>query len=487
MSRFTGLDFEAETRRAPQAVVGAFTYDATEPKNRRLAPTGALWSEDRELPATRRRSLVSGVRDLRRNFAIAAWAIRKHLDYVSSFRFRADTGVPELDDQIDRFIEIASRPQNFDVAGRHSLRRFVRLMEACRVVDGDVFALKLNDGTLQAIEGDRVRQPENYDPAFSPVPERFINGVKVDDYGRPLSYAIHRRGPMGQSFEFERTIAASKAIHHAWLDRFDQTRGISPLASALNTYRDIYEGFDYALAKAKVAQMFGLVFYRDAIDPAGEVTASGESSNRYDVDFGRGPVLLDLDPGDKAEFLENKTPPTEFREFCETMIGVALKALDIPQSFYDEAHANFHSTRGAFNLYQKSARSKQEDVRAVLDQWTLWRLQMAIVNGEITVPAGKTIADLRWQWMPDGVQWWDAETEIRADAMAISGGFDNWERVTRERMNADIYDNIDANARVLEYAKSKGVQLVLPASGVAPVDPTMAGGNQVNGGGNAPA
>jgi capsid protein len=483
MSRLDTLDGGRETRRA--VAIGGFAYDATEPKNRRAAPSGNLYSEDRELATARRRTLVSGARDLRRNFAIAAWAIRKHLDYVSSFRFRADTGNPGLDDQIDRLVEIAARPQNFDAAGRHGLRRFIRLMEACRVVDGDILAIKLADGTLQAIEGDRIREPQGGSREFMPPPGAFINGVKVDDAGRPLAYAVHRRGPNGNGFEFERTIAASKVIYHAWLDRFDQIRGISPLAAAMNTYRDVYESFDYALAKAKVAQMFGLVFYRDAVDPAGDVTASSDSSSRYDVDFGRGPVLLDLDPGDKAEFLENKTPPTEFQSFCTTMISVALKSLDLPFSFYDEAHANFHSTRGAFNLYLKSARAKQEDVRAVLDQWTLWRLQLAIVNGEVTLPAGMTIGNVRWQWMPDGVQWWDAETEIKADAMAISGGFDNWERVTRERMNGDVYDNIDANARVLEYAKSKGVQLVLPAQGVAPLTTDMSGGNTGNGGGNA--
>jgi hypothetical protein len=52
-------------------------------------------------------------------------------------------------------------------------------------------------------------------------------------------------------------------------DRFDQLRGISPLAAAINTLRGTYEGFDYALAKAKVAQMFALAFYREAVNRAG--------------------------------------------------------------------------------------------------------------------------------------------------------------------------------------------------------------------------
>ena len=35
-----------------------------------------------------------------------------------------------------------------------------------------------------------------------------------------------------------------------------------------------------------------------------------------------------LDPGDKAEFLESKSPSTEFQAFSQVMVSVALKALD---------------------------------------------------------------------------------------------------------------------------------------------------------------
>jgi hypothetical protein len=62
-----------------------FGYDAVESKNRRQAPTGRLRSEDKELLPHQRRKLTSAARDIHRNFTIAAWAIRKHLDYVSTF------------------------------------------------------------------------------------------------------------------------------------------------------------------------------------------------------------------------------------------------------------------------------------------------------------------------------------------------------------------------------------------------------------------
>lgn len=42
-------------------------------KNKRLAPTGILRSEDSELPPTERRKLLSATRTLHRNFSVAAY------------------------------------------------------------------------------------------------------------------------------------------------------------------------------------------------------------------------------------------------------------------------------------------------------------------------------------------------------------------------------------------------------------------------------
>jgi len=102
-----------------------FGYDAVESKNRRQAPTGRLRSEDKELLPHQRRKLTSASRDIHRNFTIAAWAIRKHLDYVSTFSFQSRTGSAELDGRIEDLTDWWSRPANCDVAARHSLAQAI--------------------------------------------------------------------------------------------------------------------------------------------------------------------------------------------------------------------------------------------------------------------------------------------------------------------------------------------------------------------------
>jgi len=149
---------------AVSSILRRFGYDGADTsKKTRRAPTSALVSEDRQLTAQKRKVLQSAARDLSRNFSIAAWAIRKHLDFVSSFKFQSRTGDESLDRDIDGLMTWWSRPENCDAAGRHGLPRMLRLAEERRTVDGDVFLVKLTGqrvrGKLQAIEGDRVVDP----------------------------------------------------------------------------------------------------------------------------------------------------------------------------------------------------------------------------------------------------------------------------------------------------------------------------------------
>jgi capsid protein len=434
-------------------------YDATETRGRRKAATETLATEDRELNAIRRRRLIGGARDIARNYSAAAWAIRKHLDYTATFKLQARTDDEGLNQAIEDYIEEWSKPENCDVAERHDLHRMIRLAEARRIIDGDCFLLKLREGRLQAIEAERIATPPGeieYDT--------YTHGIRTDSAGRAAGYALCTRNPTGRGVgAMEREIAARFLIHHAAFDRFDQIRGISPLAAAYNTLRDTYEAFDFALAKLKVSQLFAMAFYRDAIDPVGSITPSAEDAetgDRYDVDFGRGPVKLELEPGDKAEFLESKTPSAEFQNYTATMIALALKALDIPFSFYDESFTTYSGARQALLMYEQSAEAKRRDVRAVLNNITRWQLYLATIDGRLALPRGMTAEAIKWEWVPAGLPWIDPLKEITADISAIQAGLDSTAAVCK-RAGVDAYDLARQEAAYQAYRASLG----LPAAG----------------------
>lgn len=457
---------------APDGTLTQFGYDAVKNKNKRRAPTRIIKSEDKELDKKDREKLIGTTHEVHRNYSVIAWAIRRHLDYVSSFKFQSKNRIGDLDDRIEMLMKRWGR--NCDVSKRHPLRRLTRLIEELRVMDGDAFVYKLADGRIQVIESDNVDLaqdglPDNYarnQNKPNDEKDEFIHGVKLDKDGAPVQYALCERNKNGTRKVHKGFIRAEHVIHVGYFDRINQVRGISPLASAINTFQDTYEGFDYMLQKMKISQLFGLVFYRDADESPGQVTDGGDGAgDGYSVDFGEGPQMLDLEPGDKAEFLESKSPASETQAFMQLMIQVGLKALDIPYSFFDESHTNFYGSRGGLMQYLKSCDEKRAQLADLLDELTLWRLRLFVEDGDLILPDGMTVDDLKWEWIPDGVPWWDPAKEVRGHVMAIAAGLDTPQRVCRAT-GTDYYENIDAIREANEYAQSQGVRVVYTGTGL---------------------
>jgi len=460
--------------------IGPFTfgYDAISAtgSGRRRAPQTRIKAEDILLPDRDRKKLVATAQDVQRNFSIAAWAIRKHLDYITSFTFQSKLG-SDFDDEVEAFVRWWGDRNNCDLRRRHPLRRITRMAEARRIVDGDVFLLKLagegqSRGKLQAIEGDRVATPSKGPNGFKA--DQWTNGIKTSASGIPQEICINRRSSNG-NLEFERIIKAYDAFHYGWFERFDQLRGVSPITAALNTLQDTYEGFDMAFAKLKVSQLFALAFFRDAdvgFDGTRATTDAnddGIADSGHEVDFGSGPIQLDLNVGDRAEFLESRSPATETVAFLQMMVHISLKALDLPYSFFDEAHTNFFGSKGALQNYIKSCDNKRADLIELLNEVTAWRLGMAIYDGDLILPHGLQYRDLVWEWVPAGIPWWDPSKEVRGHTMAIAAGLDNPQRICRET-GTDFFENVDAIAEAMEYARSRGVTLQMATTGTSSMD-----------------
>lgn len=456
-------------------------YDAVENTKKRRSVAISTKSEDEDLKGDKRAKLITLTHDARRNMSLAAWAIRKHLDYVASFTFKATTGDSAADDLLEAFVKRCSTKSMFDAARRHPMRRWIRIAEAMRTLGGDIGIVKIADGRLQAIEGDRIG---NF-AGKTPVPG-WVAGVKIGLGGVAESYAIGHRTSVG--FEFERIVEAQNLILHGYFDRFDQVRGVSPLAPGLNAMRDVYEASELALAKMKVAQLFALAIYSDAKESVGNNEPWSGSDNeegeeedegddadageRYKVSLGEGPIKLELDGQDRAEFLESKSPSLEHQQFTNTTIALSLKSLDIPFSFYDEAHTNFSGARQGTLLYEKSAEVKRDDNRDLLNEWLAWRVAIGVDSGEIVLPSGVPLDRMVGSWMSSGVPWLDPLKEINANIASRNAGFDSTPSIAKYT-GKNAYDLADEEAEYQAYRAELG----LPNSLVGPGAITV---NEVN-------
>lgn len=438
----------------------SFAYDgADQPvSGRRKSATPLVGVEDEVLTRDRRDRLTANSRDLSRNFALVDWMIRRHLDYVASFGLHVETSDDGLRSDLESWAREWSRKDQFDRSGRHDRDRYLRLAEARAVIDGDFGTVRLADGRVQGIEGDRIRSPDTWQRLDG---TRWLNGVRVDDALAAQSYAVYRRD-RGQ-WTLEREVRASNMHLHGYFVRYDQARGISPLASALNHFRDVYDSIDLALAKAKVAQMFALAITRQ---DGGDEQEEDEDGG-YKVDFGKGPIFLDLDPGDDAKFLSEAQPSTEFQAFMTAVLQAALKSLDIPYSFYDEAHTNFFGSRGAWLHYERSAAAKRQGVADLLRALTWWRLQWSAAQGDPRIPLSLGIDRLldMLHWVPIGMPWWRPNEELRGELDAIAAGLTNFELVARQRGVPSPRENIRINAEITKLAREAGFPLVVARQG----------------------
>lgn len=460
------------TKAAAQWASGGSTYDAVSAKGRRQQPTGILRSEDDELRPGDRKMALSATNTLNRNFSVAAWAIRSHLNYVSTFAFQARNENEALNSKLESLVAEKSKAENFDITGRYSRQRFIRMAEMRRTIDGDMGMVKLRSGHAQAVEGDCVRTPDGGLPEGYGASD-FIHGVRTNIAGRPLEYCICKRtrssdaGGASSRFEFDRLVPAKFFMHFGYFDRFNQVRGISPLLAAFNSFRDVYEGCDYALAKMKVSQLFGLVFSREKNGE--EETTLGppvaeDDSEGYKVDLKRGgPFSLDLDDGDKAEFIESRSPSSEFQSFAQVMIAIALKSLDIPYSFFSENFTNYSGARQALLQYQASAAIKQQDVRELLDKWLRWQLFLWSVDGELP---GVDISTVKFEWIAKGMPWIDPLKEVTANTAAITAGLTSRTRLLRE-------SGEDFREVAIELAAEQKLFRELGLATDAPTDPKL--------------
>lgn len=466
---FTPIDASAsQTRFSESTVTGTEAYEAVSGGKRRKTVIGSHKSEDRLLLPNARKRLAGNARDLTRNFSIVAWAVRRHLDYITQFQFHARTADKGFNRELERLVDVYGRKSKFDAVGKHSRAMMLRLLEAHAILDGDNGWVKRSDGTVQGLEGDRVRNP--------PLPDltAWTHGIQTEYGGKALAYAVHKRTLSG--FEFERIVPARNMLWHGYFARYDQIRGVSPISSGLNLARDVHENFDLALAKLKVTQIFAMAILRaaGAEENPGQLTGGEDADGNedkadYTTDFGAGPVMLDMDHGDDAKVLESSTPSDQFQSYTLQIVMAFLKSLDIPFSFYDESHTNFFGSRGSWLHYERSCDFKREQLEDLLDAWTYWRLTLAILDGELTLPSGKTLSDLDWLWVARGMPWWDPAKEIRGDLMAIQAGLTNPQEVCRRRDSGEYYDNIDKISEAIEYAQNKNVPVSF-APGPDPVE-----------------
>jgi capsid protein len=486
----------------------SFGYNSIEDTTRRRNPQRRTSSEVHVLTPPKRERASATVRDDRRNMSILAWMIRRHMDNVSRFtpNFRVPGDTPgnehpeirELNATVRRLLRWHGRRRNFDALGRHGRDEWLRMFEACKVIEGDAGGLKVKGGMLQGIEGDRIRKPSDWGnkPPTKKIQDGVTSeGLTFDSDGKRTGFCVCRR-MNGSAMQFEKIIDESDMEFDAyWPDRFDSNRGVSPLLTALSEGADVRESWEWHLLKIKASGLFGFAFKRAGEDEMnvaqgepntdypqdGEGKASEKASYLSQVASGiksRGLINLDLDPGDDVKSIESGSPNPNVIPFTREIVRSVLLALDIPFTFYDSLTASFSARIADRNEYEESCEWKREKLIEFLDAiyggwlFEMWDTANILGFGDALKAAKMTYdeAAAYLEWVPAGRPWLDKRNEMAGHILALSAGATSTPRICAQ-YGLDAYDIAEEQR---EYLEAAGAPLLYAQGGQVAVQAIMA-------------
>lgn len=438
-----------------------FGYNAVVDKGRRKSPKSRVQNEGNVLSRRNRVKLVATIKELSRNDPTVGWALRKHLDYVSTFTFQAKTGDSEMNKMIEKAWKKWSKKESCDIAKRHSLNNMMRLFESGKAFDGDSALLKIKGFKLQGVESDRIGKAGD-------IPKSYENkandeGLVLDGFGAVTRYMICKRADSGQLIH-QKAVGPDNIIFDGYFQRFDQIRGISPMASAVNTFLDVVECNEALLLKCKKHGMFGLAIMSEGSDDDGfdqRDSETGEApdadTDRYDFQMSMG-TKIELDQGDKIDMFESKTPSNEYQDYVTLMLRIALLAFDIPYSFFNSKESSYSASKQDRADYELSASHKRASNIDALENLADWVLPMLLADID------GAPSDIDYEFIPQGTPWIDELKEVQASQMRISAGISN-RTLECKKKNLDFTDINEQAGIEEEQIKKNGVSVVIGQPG----------------------
>jgi len=406
-----------------------------------------------------RLSLIRAARDLADNFPPVRSLLLKFATYVSGrIAYQARTGDHEVDTKIEKYWQ--KWCNECDFLGRHNFTTLLQLAVTAMLRDGDCGFIIVRDGEdlkLQSVEADRIGSP--YDRTDT---DKYIGGINVDEYGRPVSYTIFTR-TINNQYISPTDIPAKEFIHLFDAARLDEYRGRSAFATALNATRDLQEAIKAEVQAIKYASyQSGVITTESGAADAGDYFARGNSN-----DQGQVARLQSLDPGtvnylgsgEKMEMFKSDRPTGAFGEFIRLIQAHICMAVGLPYGFAFDADKSGPMAR------MEAAMAERTFLRwrGLLEGKFLDRIKNIILLDAAArglIPDSEYLLDGRWCW-PAKVSI-DYGREANADINLWKAGLKTAGQIYSD-MGEDYEEALRARAKESAMIVSLATEMDIPA------------------------
>ena len=380
------------------------------------------------------------------------------------------------DERINKLIEgkwrTWCRKEHCDVAGRYSFHDLEWLATGALPESGEALfrIVRRSFGgskvplALQILEADML--DEEYQGATLAAGNEWRNGVEVNDWGRPVRYAMLTRHPGDYWFqngkqrnEKHMFLLAEDVIHLFLPERPGQNRGVPWFHAVMADAHQLQGYEEAAVIRARAgASLMGFITNNE-----GELTPDDVENNQRISEFEPGTFKY-LAPGESVTVPNIDSPDQQFDMFVRNKVrrfasgfGCSYETLsrDFSETNYSSSRLSLLEDREHWRVVQNYLIENFH--MRIYREW----LNLAVLAAELPFQDYELRPD-RYdspKWLTRGWSWVDPLKEVKAYREAEQAGYMTKAQIIAQSGGGDFDDNVAELAREQSVAEGAGVTL----------------------------
>lgn len=411
-------------------------------------------------------------RDLERNSDMMNSVISAFKRNVvgGGYRMQATTGNPDLNTQIEAAWKKWCKKQNCDVTGQQSFNQIIRMAVARKKIDGGILFVKryTKEGflpfQLQMIEVDEL---DNMQTTPKKKGNKVAGGIEYNAYNKAQGYYIRQYGIDGYSLMEPVYIESKDVIFYFTKKRPTQLREISDVTHTIPRIRDANEFMVAVSVKERIAACLS-VFIKKVLPTTGVggIGRTGGNNNEQRTSYEGKTItpgmIKELNAGDEIQVVNpagQSADASIFTKLQQRLIG-AGQGISYEAISRDMSECTYSSARQGLIEDDLTYKEESEILIEIMTEIYETFLISAVLAGVIVIPDFWDNKDIYMshEWIQAPRAWIDPAKESNANKTAMASGQKTFKQIAAEN-GRDWREQIDDMVEVIEYGKSKGIDL----------------------------
>lgn len=417
-----------------------------------------------------RDTIRARARDLERNSDMFNSVIGAYKRNVigAGYTLQAKTDEEEINSIIEKSWKKWCKKQNCDVTGTQSFIEIMRMCIKRKKVDGGIIIVKryTDDGflplQLQIFEVDELASD-----IISPINKanKVVGGIELNKFNKAVGYFIKQYSVDGMTEIDPVYIRSEDVIFLYTKHRPSQIREISDMTPTITRIRDANEFMVAVSIKERIAACLA-VFIKKLVPTSGIGRAGIDTSNSISRDYEGKTItpgmIRELNVGDEIQIVNpsgQATDASAYIKLQQRLIG-AGQGVSYEATSRDMSESTYSSTRQGIIEDEMTYAEEKDLLLTVMDDIYEAFVISLYLSGNLVVKNFWENKDkfLEHQWITAPKKWIDPQKEANANKIALQSGQKSFKQIAAEQ-GKDWKEHIDEMADVLDYAKSKGIDL----------------------------